>query len=465
MTGTARRPVADVSQVAGLTARLAALEAFVASYVQFPGVFGVAWDKGSNPVMTRTDSSIGRTATVAAYGTPAVNSFDGAPIFGEIYDVTDTLGNVFARIPKFYIAKTDGPSFHTVRISKTQYPGFYLPAVFRDFTTGRELDCYYHGKHKASLSAGSKLESKAGAYPLINKNIVDFRTYARANNAAGLLGYQQLDIHAQDVITTLFQVEFATLHSQSVMVGLTTAPYDTTHTATIAEAGVNRVVVATPKAAFFRVGQAVGVGTTLGGNQVFYGRTVTAITVFDASNTAIAFDGAAATIAVGNIIYSTGWRNGFAPASVSGFLTANDGRYPCSYRGIESPWGDVWQFVDGVNINERQAWVTANAENYASNVFAYPYTPLGYVNGAAEGYTKAMGFDVAAPFAEFPVTIGGSLATYYADYYYNQPGQRIARVGGYWYNGSDAGLSYWFLNNASSYASVALGGRLLMKPL
>ena len=48
-----------------------------------------------------------------------------------------------------------------------------------------------------------------------------------------------------------------------------------------------------------------------------------------------------------------------------------DGKYPAVSTGaVESPFGDMWQFVDGVNINENQAWVAKNAAQYASNVFA-----------------------------------------------------------------------------------------------
>ena len=426
-------------------------------------ILGVSWNKGSSPTMTRTDSAVGMVAGVGALGGAAVaNSFDNAPIYREITEVTDGLGNTFVRIPKFYIAKTDGVDYHTIRISKTQHAGFYLPAVFWDFANGRELPYYDHGKYKASLEAGNKLGSKSGVYPLVNKTIVDFRTYARSNGT----GYQQLDVHAQDVIATLFAVEFATLASQAIMPGFTSGPWDATHTATVTENAVNRIIIANAKADTYRVGQTTGIGTTQGGNQVATNRLVTAIATYDASNKAISFDGAPVNIAIGNIVYSTGWLNGFATGPVSGYLTANDGKYPCSYRGIESPWGDVWQFVDGININDRQAWVTTNEANYASNVFAAPYVQLGYANAAADGYVKSMGFDAASPFAEFPtVAAGGASNTYYGDYYYQNTGQRIAFVGGYWGNGSDAGLRYWSLNSASSAASVTLGGRLLRKPL
>ena len=132
------------------------------------------------------------------------------------------------------------------------------------------------------------------------------------------------------------------------------------------------------------------------------------------------------------------------------------------YRGVENPWGSVYQFIDGVNIAaDYQAWVCRTPASYASNLFAAPYVQLGYANANADGYSEVMGFDVANPFAEFPVTLGGASNTYYADYYYRSTGQRIARLGGGWGDGALAGLSAWALDNSSSYASFSLSGRLV----
>jgi hypothetical protein len=173
-------------------------------------------------------------------------------------------------------------------------------------------------------------------------------------------------------------------------------------------------------------------------------------------------------IAVGNMLYNTAWKNGFSSgiAASSGCIVANDGLYPCAWRGIESPYSDIWQFVDGLNVNERRAWVCKNAEQYVSNVFASPYEQLSYTNATAEGYARAMGYDSNFPFAEFPTVVtGASESTYYSDYYYQAAGQRIAFFGGPWNLGSRAGPSDWYLRTASSYANVAIGGRLLKKPL
>jgi hypothetical protein len=433
-------------------------------------IMGVYWDKTSSPVMTRTDASVDLVANVGQDGALVQNDFDNMPIYRDIEEVQDVYGNVFIKIPKFYIYRREGSAFKQTKISKYQHPNFYLPWCFWDFTNSKELDYVLIGKYVASLSAdNTKLESKPNTYPLINKYIVDFRNYAKANNDAGnsILGYQQMDIHVHDVISALFEVEFATLDSQSIMQGYTTGQYTSTHLATVAETATNRIIVANATADLYRVGQAISVGTSQGGNQIFYGRTITEIAEYDASNKAITFDGDPVDIAVGNYLYNTGWKNGFSRdiAASSGYITANDGKYPCMYRGIENPWGNVWQWVDGLNINERQSWICKNAENYASNVFASPYEQLGYVNGSTDGYVKQMGFDPTYPFARLPVEAGASSSTYYSDYYYSSAGQRVALFGSDWNDGSYVGVWTWYLNYSSSHTNVAFGGRLVKKAL
>lgn len=429
------------------------------------GIFGASWDKSSNPTLIRTDYSLGMIANVGVDSQEVQNDFDITQIWGEFKEVTDTYGNVFVRIPKFYIKKTDTVNLKTWQVSKTKYKGFYLPYCFWDFTKSKELDYIDVGKYKASLSDdGTKLESKPDKYPLINKTIVNFRTYAQANG----VGYQQLDIHVVDLLQTLFIIEQATLHSQSKVAGFTSGQYAATHLAVIAEENANRIIVPNAAANLYEVGQAISIGTSQGGNQIFYGRTITAIEVYDTNNKAVVFDGTPVNIAVGNYLYNIGYKNGFSAnitSSVGSINSNSSGKHPFVWHGIESLFSDVWQFADGVNINENQAWVCKNADSYASNLFTAPYEQLGYVNSNANGYAKAMGFDVNLPFAEFPVDVTGGSTTYYSDYYYQATGQRIAPFGGGWYSGSGAGLFSWYLSYASSFTNVLIGGRLLKKPL
>lgn len=430
-------------------------------------VYGVAWDGGADPTLTRTDDAVGMVANAGVDMTPVVNDFDTADIYKDITEVTDALGNEFVRIPKFYIEKTATGAARTWRITQgAKGATGYLPACFWDFTNEVELPYIDVGKYPASLSGDSKLESKPGVYPLVSRNIVQFRGYAQANGAE----YQQLDIHAVDMLQTLFIVEFATLHSQGVMAGYTSCCYTATDllTADTNPAG-NTLVVSNATGAQYRVGQAISVGTSQGGNQRFYGRTITNIQADTpaAGSTTITFDGDPAALSTGDKLYNTGWRNGFSggiDASSGSLVSNSDGKYPMMYRGIENLWGNVYQFVDGVNINDWQAWVCRDASQYASNLFEAPYEQLSYVNHDANGYAVEMGQDPDRPFAELPVVIDAfAVNSAYKDYYYQSNGQRIARWGGHWFVGAAAGLSFWSLTPPSSDAVVFLGGRLVRK--
>jgi len=434
---------------------------------RLPGapIYGVYWNKGPDPTLIRTHDAVGMEAAVGVDGEWVHNNFDSVEIFGEMGPVTDDYGNVFIRIPKLYIRKTDGPGYKTWAVSKHLYPGFYLPWCFWDHDRKQELPYVDVGKHLASLGDGNRLQSVPGEMPLVSVDIVNMRNYARNNNAGGMQGYQQLDIHTYDVIRTLMFIEFATLNMQSIMRGFADGRYN--DVITVGETNTNRAIVSNATASGYEVGQSIAIGTAASNNNVSdTAREILAIELYDAENTAIVFDGDPVDTEEGHVIanraYKTGWSSRIA-ASSGGIVSLSSGRYPCMYRGIESPYGDIYQFVDGVNINARHAWVATNPADYASNLFAAPYEPLGYTNSDTNGYATEMGWDPAHPYAEFPVAVGGSATTYYSDYYYQNTGQRIAPVGGYWRSGSYDGPSFWALDYSSSNAYVTLGGRLVRR--
>ena len=77
-----------------------------------------------------------------------------------------------------------------------------------------------------------------------------------------------------------------------------------------------------------------------------------------------------------------------------------------------------------------------------------------------------MGFDPSNPEFQLPTSITvGAYNKYYADYYYQSTGQRVARLGGFWNYGSNSGLSCWNLYAASGDSGVNVGGRLVKKAL
>lgn len=424
-------------------------------------IYGVSWTK-ADVALTRTNGAVGFSANAGVDAGVVVNDFDTAEIFSEFTEETDADGNVFIRIPKFYIRKTDSPTLKTWQICKQRMPGSYLPWCFYNFSTGAELAYVDVGKYPAGNN-GTKLTSVPNVYPTVSQNIVTFRTWATNVGA----GYQQLDIHVYDLLQVLFLVEFAKLDSQGVMAGWTAGSYATTTVLTADTAAANTIVVANATGAAFAVGQPVSLGTSRGNTSVFYGRNITQIDVDTPApgSTTITVDGAVFDAVINNVIWCCGWKNGFSSGitASSGSLAHNtNGKNPFHYRRIENVWGNIWQFVDGININARQAWVCKNAAQFASNLFASPYEQLGYVNKDADGYVKYMGYDAVLPFAEFPVDVS---ANFYKDYYYQAAAQYIAFVGGEWTYGGTAGLWLWVLANSSADASVHLGGRLLKKAL
>ena len=49
------------------------------------GVYGVAWDKGASPTLTRINDSVGMVANVGVDNQIAQNDFDFAPIMSLIH--------------------------------------------------------------------------------------------------------------------------------------------------------------------------------------------------------------------------------------------------------------------------------------------------------------------------------------------------------------------------------------------
>ncbi len=145
----------------------------------------------------------------------------------------------------------------------------------------------------------------------------------------------------------------------------------------------------------------------------------------------------------------------------SGSVTGTD-KGSVIYRGIEDIFGNIWQFLDGVNIKDYEAYICYNPTSYASDVFTGDYEKVGYVNNNSSGnYTTELGYDPKNPLVAFPTKGGGSSDTYMTDYYWCNSGNRIALVGGRCGLGLPAGLWCWYCNDASSIYGVGSGARLL----
>ena len=143
----------------------------------------------------------------------------------------------------------------------------------------------------------------------------------------------------------------------------------------------------------------------------------------------------------------------------SGCLT-DDSKHAVIYRGIENFFGNIWQFVDGLNTKDHVSYVNYDPSSFAVDTFSGDYKQVGYTNALENGYVKEVGYDANNPLIMLPVAIGGSATTYMCDYYYQNTDNRIAVVGGSWNNGAADGFS-WGLGAASGDTSSHFGSRLL----
>ena len=148
------------------------------------------------------------------------------------------------------------------------------------------------------------------------------------------------------------------------------------------------------------------------------------------------------------------------------------GKLAITYRGIENPWGNMWRFVNGINIygdgtmSGGQACVCDNydfADSAADN-----YKNVSFTLAATSGFTNAMGYggddyDWLLLGSEG----GGTSALPVGDYIWvagNLNGYRTLQIGGNWRNSGNAGPFCCRCNYTTSYNNREYGGRLLYVP-
>ena len=137
----------------------------------------------------------------------------------------------------------------------------------------------------------------------------------------------------------------------------------------------------------------------------------------------------------------------------------SDGSAAMQYRWIENLWGNVLQWVDGFNVNDKTAYYCTDPSKYADDT-ATGYTNIGTLPGS--GWIKNL--TVTDNGLLIPKTSGGSETTYVPDYVYSSPGWRVLSVGGDWGYGAAAGLLCFGANNASSDSDSRVSVRVLCEP-
>lgn len=140
------------------------------------------------------------------------------------------------------------------------------------------------------------------------------------------------------------------------------------------------------------------------------------------------------------------------------------------YRGIENPFGHIWKYTDGANIQVTTGdsglsilWTTDDPSNFSDTSYT-GYNKKGNIcrtNGYAKKMLLGEDGDIVA------TEIGGSSSTYWCDYYYTYTSANRMQVvlgGGRADGGSNAGLASVSASSAPSDANRNVGSRLCFFP-
>lgn len=156
-----------------------------------------------------------------------------------------------------------------------------------------------------------------------------------------------------------------------------------------------------------------------------------------------------------------------------GVATKNtaDGKTSICYRGVENFWGNIWKFAYGINfyceVGKPFLGYVCKDFNYAESKRTDNYENIGFALPSENGYVSAMGYSTNYDWLFLPSEVKGNSSLPVGDYYYQNntwDGYRIARLGGHWNDGSNAGGFCWYLNDGVGFRARFIGGRLVYVP-
>jgi hypothetical protein len=136
---------------------------------------------------------------------------------------------------------------------------------------------------------------------------------------------------------------------------------------------------------------------------------------------------------------------------------------PVNWRGIENFWGNIFDWIDGLNINNRVPYF-CNSYTFVDDTSS-GYTQISF-SLPSSNYITALGYDSNNPWVLLPSESSDSPnpTRPIGDYFNSYSGWRVAQLGGGWNDVSHAGAFYWFCYATSSTAGSGIGARLMYIP-
>ena len=139
-----------------------------------------------------------------------------------------------------------------------------------------------------------------------------------------------------------------------------------------------------------------------------------------------------------------------------------------TYRGEENLWGNIWTFVDGMNINAKgihKLYVADHA--FADSVLDGAYKDTGITLAKANGYVSAFGYNEAFDWLFVTSEVLGNSSLPVGDYFWQNHTYNavmIALLGAPWSRGASAGAFCWHVDSAPSYRHRNIGARPVYFP-
>lgn len=428
--------VATIGDIQDLQKQIADLEAFIGYSDE--DIFGVEVDF-VNKKFTRLSGAVNRTPGAAF---DSINAFGGrkrcnvaddgtvTAYYGDSgYTTTGknaagTPVQVMVEQPKFYYKVVPmvlekgvkGMKIRKARyyVSDTLKPGF---KVHPAFVENGNVNPYIY----LAAFEGSLFDSSANAYILDNAQVADFA----ADKLSSIAGTKPAGGDTQNL----------TRANTRLLARKRGSGWEQAYAATAAASQLLMLI----EYASFNMQTAIGRGNT------------------DQGSSAANIQYTGATVSLGN---------------ASGAVTNANGIQIISYRGEENFWGNIWTWVDGMNEENPDPFESGQAgtlhvadHGFADNSKASPYKNTGIHPIQGSGYVSAFGYSEEFDWLFIAVEYSGSDALPVGDYAWNNnPGWRVALLGSYCYNGSNAGAFCWALTDAASARYWGIGGRLVYVP-
>ena len=323
-----------------------------------------------------------KRCNIKRQGEETIITFDDDPSFS----VDGSNGDVFVRIPKFYVEKyiENGYEYRVVS-GKGDKPH---PAFIEN---GKELDAVYVSAFEGYMGKDSLLRSVANVIPTSNITAQQFLDAAQKRGPQ----YTLYDMRTVDMLFSLIAVEFGCRNTNTIF-GYGIADYqqpiekewdtDMRYYAQTEKKNTNTIECKHRRVEKMNVGTNICICKGNQRNILTFARLTDLKD--DGRSTIYTFDGPPIDITtdcfIGSCAQSTNWTETCSAPHYSYMGRANmierglspRERNPMRYRWIENIVGNVWHYLPDITFLNRQMYVCSNMQDYqfASHEGAYqPY--------------------------------------------------------------------------------------------